>query len=141
MAQVTLRINGYAYTIGCQDGEEKHLEAMGAEVSRRIDGVRLAAGQSGEARMLVMAAILMADDIFELRRKLEADPSHPRYLITEPGMGYRYQPPETFEAPAHRERGDAVQTGSRPETGRGIIPGNRVSPEVAEKLSDGRDRT
>jgi cell division protein ZapA len=72
MAQVTLRINGYAYTLGCQDGEEKHLEAMGAEVSRRIDGVRLAAGPSGEARMLVMAALLMADDIFELRRKLEA---------------------------------------------------------------------
>jgi cell division protein ZapA len=71
MAQVTLRINGYAYTIGCQDGEEKHLDAMGAEVNRRIEGVRLAAGQSGEARMLVMAALLMADDIFELRRKLE----------------------------------------------------------------------
>jgi cell division protein ZapA len=71
MAQVTLRINGYAYTLGCKDGEEKHLEAMGAEVSSRIDGVRAAAGPSGEARMLVMAALLMADDIFEMRRKLE----------------------------------------------------------------------
>ncbi len=72
MAQVTLRINGYAYTLGCKDGEEKHLEAMGAEVSNRIDGVRAAAGPSGEARMLVMAALLMADDIFEMRRKVEA---------------------------------------------------------------------
>ncbi len=27
----------------------------------------------------------------QLRRKLESDPSHPRYLITEPGMGYRYE--------------------------------------------------
>jgi two-component system, OmpR family, KDP operon response regulator KdpE len=27
-----------------------------------------------------------------LRRKLEEDPSRPRYLLTEPGMGYRYQP-------------------------------------------------
>ena len=27
-----------------------------------------------------------------LRRKLEADPAHPRHLLTEPGMGYRYQP-------------------------------------------------
>jgi two-component system KDP operon response regulator KdpE len=24
-----------------------------------------------------------------LRRKLEADPDHPRYLLTEPGVGYR----------------------------------------------------
>ena len=72
MAQVTLRINGYAYTLGCQDGEESQLEAMGEEVNRRIDGVRLAAGPSGEARMLVMAALLMADDISELRGRLEA---------------------------------------------------------------------
>jgi cell division protein ZapA len=70
MAQVTLRINGYAYVIGCQDGEEQHLEAMAAEVNRRIDGVRAAAGPSGESRMLVMAALLMADDLFELRSQL-----------------------------------------------------------------------
>jgi cell division protein ZapA len=83
MAQVTLRINGYAYTLGCQDGEEKHLEAMGAEVNSRIEGVRTAAGPSGEARMLVMAALLMADDIFELRRKLEAAEAAPGSASTD----------------------------------------------------------
>jgi cell division protein ZapA len=77
MAQVTLRINGYAYTLGCTDGEEQHLEAMAAELSNRIDGVRATAGPSGEARMLVMAGLLMADDIFELRRKLEAAEANP----------------------------------------------------------------
>jgi cell division protein ZapA len=63
MAQVTVRINGYAYTVGCQDGEEAHLEAMAAEVERRIDSIKTAAGPSGEARMLVMASLLMADDV------------------------------------------------------------------------------
>jgi cell division protein ZapA len=72
MAQVTLRINGYAYMIGCKDGEERHLEAMGDEVGRRIDSLRLGPGPSSEARMLVMAALLMADDIFEMRKKLAA---------------------------------------------------------------------
>ncbi|RFU83014.1 response regulator [Streptomyces triticagri] len=28
----------------------------------------------------------------QLRRKLESDPSHPRHFITEPGMGYRFEP-------------------------------------------------
>jgi len=35
----------------------------------------------------------------QLRRKLEPDPARPRWLITEPGMGYRYQPsPESEPA-------------------------------------------
>jgi cell division protein ZapA len=72
MAQITLRISGYSYTIGCKDGEETRLELMGAEVNRRVEGLRATAGPSGEARMLVMAALLMADEITELRAKLEA---------------------------------------------------------------------
>jgi cell division protein ZapA len=72
MAQVTVRINGYAYTVGCRDGEEEHLQAMAGEVERRIDSVKAVAGQSGEARMLVMASLLMADDLFELDQALKA---------------------------------------------------------------------
>jgi cell division protein ZapA len=75
MAQVTLRINGYAYTVGCKDGEEQHLISMGNEVERRIDSIKAAAGQSGEARMLVMAALLMADDLFEMQRRLDEKPT------------------------------------------------------------------
>ena len=28
----------------------------------------------------------------QLRKKLEREPSRPRHLLTEPGMGYRYRP-------------------------------------------------
>jgi two-component system KDP operon response regulator KdpE len=31
----------------------------------------------------------------QIRRKLEPDPSHPRYFITEPGMGYRFEAEST----------------------------------------------
>jgi cell division protein ZapA len=72
MAQVTLRINGYAYTVGCQDGEEQHLQSMAAEVDRRIETIKASAGPSGEARMLVMASLLMADDLYELSKALKA---------------------------------------------------------------------
>jgi two-component system KDP operon response regulator KdpE len=30
----------------------------------------------------------------QLRRKLEPDPAHPRYVVTEPGVGYRFQVPD-----------------------------------------------
>jgi two-component system, OmpR family, KDP operon response regulator KdpE len=36
----------------------------------------------------------------QLRRKLEPDPARPRWLITEPGMGYRYQPGPEDDRPA-----------------------------------------
>lgn len=71
MAQVTVRINGYPYTVGCQDGEEQHLTAMAGEVERRIDSIKAVAGQSGESRMLVMAALLMADDLYEMDKTLK----------------------------------------------------------------------
>ena len=35
-----------------------------------------------------------------LRRKLEPNPSQPRYFLTEPGMGYRFEPGEERPAPA-----------------------------------------
>jgi two-component system KDP operon response regulator KdpE len=34
----------------------------------------------------------------QLRRKLEPDPARPRWLMTEPGMGYRYQPSPDHDA-------------------------------------------
>ena len=37
----------------------------------------------------------------QLRSKLEPDPSRPRHLLTEPGIGYRFQsgPPESASGP------------------------------------------
>ena len=50
----------------------------------------------------------------QLRRKLEPDPARPRWLITEPGMGYRYQP-----GPGHDARPAAPDAGlTRGKAGR-----------------------
>ncbi|MDQ1626360.1 MAG: two-component system, OmpR family, operon response regulator KdpE [Actinomycetota bacterium] len=47
----------------------------------------------------------------QLRRKLEADPARPRHLLTEPGMGYRFQPQDQDPATtADASTGDTVGT-------------------------------
>lgn len=72
MAQVTLRINGYAHALACADGEEAHLKAMGGEIDARISALRQAGMAGGEARMLVVAALQLADELADARRALAA---------------------------------------------------------------------
>ena len=70
MAQLTIKINGYAYTVGCEDGQESHLIQMASEVESRIDSIKALGGQSGESRLLVLAALLMADELHDTRSTL-----------------------------------------------------------------------
>ncbi|ATU73765.1 cell division protein ZapA [Komagataeibacter rhaeticus] len=77
MSQVTVRINGFSYAVGCKEGQEKHLQAMAQEVERRIDRIRALGGHSGEGRLLALAALLMADEIYDLTaEKMSSDTAH-----------------------------------------------------------------
>jgi len=71
MAQVTIRINGYAYTVGCEDGQETHLEQMAEDIEERISSIKAIGGQSGEARLLMLASLLLADELHDTRRALD----------------------------------------------------------------------
>jgi cell division protein ZapA len=63
-------INGYSYLVGCEDGQEAHLMAMAEQVEQRIDNIQALGNQSGEARLLVLAALLMADELHDLQLDL-----------------------------------------------------------------------
>ena len=71
MAQVTVRINGYAYTVGCEDGQEAHLMAMARQVETRIESLKALGGQTGESKLLVLAALLMADELHDMGAEIE----------------------------------------------------------------------
>jgi cell division protein ZapA len=71
MAQLTIRINGYSYTVACEDGQEPHLQAMAAEVESQVDKLKALGTQSGEAKLLVLSALLLADELHDARKQLE----------------------------------------------------------------------
>jgi cell division protein ZapA len=70
MAQVSLQINGYGYILGCADGEEEHLRALAADIDRRIEEIKASTGPSGEARLLLMAALVVSDELHDLREQV-----------------------------------------------------------------------
>ena len=58
---VTIRLNGNPYQIGCGAGEEAHVSQLGEEVESIMQSLIASVGQIGEARLLAMVALILAD--------------------------------------------------------------------------------
>ena len=58
---VTIRLNDHPYQIGCGAGEEDHVANLGAEVESTMQSLVGSVGQIGEARLLAMVALILAD--------------------------------------------------------------------------------
>ncbi len=71
MAQVSVIINGRKYQVACDDGQEAHLSRLAAYVDKRVDELGAAVGQVGDARLLVMATLLVADELSDAYAELE----------------------------------------------------------------------
>ena len=71
MPQVTVSIAGKSYRMACADGEEAHLDGLARLLDGRIAEMRAAFGEIGDMRLHVMAALTLADELGETRRKAE----------------------------------------------------------------------
>ena len=58
---VTIRVNGQPYQLGCDPGQEAEIEALGKMVDETVSSLSASVGKIGESRLLVMAAILLAE--------------------------------------------------------------------------------
>lgn len=72
MAQVSVTINGRKYQIACDDGQEAHLSRLGSYIDKRVGELVAAVGQVGDARLLVMASLLIADELSDAYAELKA---------------------------------------------------------------------
>ncbi len=65
MAEVTLSIAGRNYALSCRDGEEPHLRLLAERVDRKAAEARSAVGDTSEPRLLLLSALLLADELHE----------------------------------------------------------------------------
>jgi len=71
MAQVDITINERTYQIACDDGQEEHLRQLGEYVDKRVKELIDAVGRVGDSRLLVMASLLIADELSETYANLK----------------------------------------------------------------------
>ena len=72
MAQVSVTINGRVYRMACDDGQEDHLVRLARELDARIGKLRESFGEIGDTRLTVMAALVVADELSEARRRIKS---------------------------------------------------------------------
>jgi cell division protein ZapA len=79
MGQVQATINGRSYQLNCADGQEQRLSELAKFVGKKVDELAKEFGQVGDIRLLLMAALMTADELFDLRedaaRRAEAAPA------------------------------------------------------------------
>lgn len=75
MGEVTLFFNGRGYRIACADGQEPHIERLGGYIEGKIQDLVRSSGQVGDARLLAMASLVIADELAEARGGLDAPAS------------------------------------------------------------------
>lgn len=93
MSNVALWVGGRSYTVNCAAGEEDHIAELGAMIDAKLSAMG-APGQN-ETRNLLFAALLLADEVFELK---SGAPTPATAAATE--SPYATPDPLPYEAPA-----------------------------------------
>lgn len=71
MGQVTVSVNGRKYRMSCRDGEEKRVEELAAYIQGHVYEIKGGLKLVPEDRLYLMAAIMIADELFEAREELQ----------------------------------------------------------------------
>jgi cell division protein ZapA len=71
MPEIAITVNGRNYRVTCGDGEEQRLQALARGFDERVQSLVRSVGQAGEAQLLLVAALLVADQLDETRAELE----------------------------------------------------------------------
>jgi cell division protein ZapA len=67
MAELNIQIKGRNYAIACDDGQEGRVAELSQYVDEKLKAIAAAGAGANESHLLVLTAIVMADEIFDLK--------------------------------------------------------------------------
>jgi len=70
VSQVEITINGRQYRVACEDGQEEHLTNLAAYFDGKMTSLISEVGQIGDASLMVMAGLLIADELSDVNQEL-----------------------------------------------------------------------
>lgn len=69
MGQVSITLNGRTYSLACRDDEEERVQRLADYIRGKVDQLVDEFGQIGGDRLMLMSALMITDELFELREK------------------------------------------------------------------------
>lgn len=72
MSKVTISLNGRAFTIGCEEGQQAYLRELASHLDGHVRELSERVGQIGDVRLLLMAALIVGDELREAQGRVEA---------------------------------------------------------------------
>lgn len=70
MATVTVDVNGRPYSVGCADGQEDRVRQLARQFDEHVRQIGRDVGQVGDLRLFLMAALLVSDELADIRGQL-----------------------------------------------------------------------
>lgn len=71
MSQINVAINGRDFRVACEDGQEDHVRQLAQYVNSHIQELIQTVGQAGDTRLLVLASLVIADELAEMVSRVE----------------------------------------------------------------------
>ncbi|MEN5298852.1 cell division protein ZapA [Brucella sp. TWI559] len=71
MATVTVTIDGKAYRMACDEGQEEHLSGLADLFDQYVTHLKSSFGEIGDLRLTVMAGIMVMDELAEMQKRIK----------------------------------------------------------------------
>jgi len=72
MANVNVKFNNKDYLLSCDDGQEESLKDLAIYLDSKYNELKKSLGNIGESKLLLITAIQMVDDYFDLNKKVDS---------------------------------------------------------------------